>query len=44
MATVSFIYRSKKPSAFLILRLFFRFENKNKFVEIKTNIKITKDY
>lgn len=44
MATIQFLYRSKREKANLTLRLFNRIEQKNTFVECKTNVEVTKLY
>lgn len=44
MATLIFLYRSNRPNAFLTVRLFFRKNNKNQFIEAKTNIFVSMEY
>lgn len=44
MATVNFLYRSKKPEAKLILRLLFRIEKIDYVFAENTKIKVAKDY
>lgn len=44
MATIQFLYRSKKEKSTLTLRLFNRIKQKNTFVECKTNVEVTKLY
>ena len=44
MATVNFLYRSKKPEAKLILRLLFRFEGTDFVFAKDTKISVTKEY
>lgn len=44
MATLQFLYRSKKEKSTLTLRLFNRINGKNTFVECKTNLEVTKLY
>ena len=44
MATVNFLYRSKRPEAFLNLRLLFRHNNKDYSIGGKTKLKVSKDY
>lgn len=42
MATITFLYRSKKLKSSLILRYFYIENNKNKFIEVKTQIEVSK--
>lgn len=44
MATITFLYRSYKPEAFLNFRLLFRYTNKDFVLGGKTKIKVTKEY
>lgn len=44
MATLQFLYRSKKEKSTLTLRLFNRINGKNTFVECKINLEVTKLY
>lgn len=44
MATVNYLYRSNKESAYLILRLLFRHENKDSVIGATTNCEISKEY
>jgi len=44
MATVTFLYRSNKPEAKLILRLLFRFEGIDYVIPGNTKISVTKEY
>lgn len=44
MATVNFLYRSKRPEAFLNLRLLFRYNSKDYSIGGKTKLKVSKGY
>lgn len=44
MATVNFLYRSKKPEAFLNFRLLYRYSNTDFTLGAKTKILVSKDY
>ena len=44
MASVNFLYRSNKSSAFLILRLLFRNEDKDFVFGVKTKVEVSREY
>lgn len=44
MATVNFLYRSKRPEAPLTLRLLFRLHGKDYVLSAKTNLKVSRSY
>jgi integrase len=44
MATVNFLYRSSKEKAHLVLRLLFRYNNKDFVFGAKTNLEVSKHY
>ncbi|MGB1232475.1 MAG: site-specific integrase [Winogradskyella sp.] len=44
MATVNFLYRSIKPKANLTIRFYYNNKNGNNFIEVKTDIEVTKAY
>ena len=44
MATINFLFRSKKPEAKLILRLLFRFEGTDYVIAENTKISVTNEY
>ena len=44
MASVNFLYRSNKSSAFLNLRLLFRNEDKDFVFGVKTKVEVSREY
>lgn len=44
MAAVNFLYRSNKESAYLILRLLYRYDNKDYVLGIPTKYEVSKEY